>query len=472
MTILSQTFMVLAINSTSSTINVAREDFRTRSGCPASLVNITIDFSIFQYTPLDTNLTLFYGNCSTLCNLTTFKVFPSCPMSPSETLPICLLTRKAMLKSNISVASCPNHLFLPTHLSDNLIMDKVGDYIPQAAWNGTELKWSANNGLCEACLRSGGQCGHEPHSHKFFCFCTDECKCPFPARVYLRSFGGVSYKSDVYSYGMLVLEMVGCRRKAENEIDEHSSEQYFPQWIYEQLEAGEAVDEQQMLSSDEMEIQKKLILVSLWCVKTNPSSRPEMSKVVEMLEGTVDSLQVPRISSLAPSSSTLSGSLRFSLILFFIFGSSVTLSVVDGGFNVSNCRICFVPSSAASMLMSWRSVSSLVSLAHSHPLAGAGLRVVGAAPRAPHVLHPTPRHHYKHPLVPQTDLVDLLFPCFNFQELMLNFIACFACTLDPDPGPKEEASFGAGPPELLFVGCESNPAATDFPADSPEELVG
>ncbi|XP_021755085.1 LEAF RUST 10 DISEASE-RESISTANCE LOCUS RECEPTOR-LIKE PROTEIN KINASE-like 1.2 isoform X1 [Chenopodium quinoa] len=180
MTILSQTFMVLAINSTSSTINVAREDFRTRSGCPASLVNITIDFSIFQYTPLDTNLTLFYGNCSTLCNLTTFKVFPSCPMSPSETLPICLLTRKAMLKSNISVASCPNHLFLPTHLSDNLIMDKVGDYIPQAAWNGTELKWSANNGLCEACLRSGGQCGHEPHSHKFFCFCTDECKCPFP----------------------------------------------------------------------------------------------------------------------------------------------------------------------------------------------------------------------------------------------------------------------------------------------------
>lgn len=120
--------------------------------------------------------------------------------------------------------------------------------------------------------------------------------------VFLRSFGGVSYKSDVYSYGMLVLEMVGCRRKVDFEGDENSSEQYFPQWIYEKLEAGESFDDQKM-TSDEREIQTKMILVSLWCVKTNPSSRPEMSQVVDMLEGTVESLQVPRISSLAGTSS-------------------------------------------------------------------------------------------------------------------------------------------------------------------------
>ena len=33
--------------------------------------------------------------------------------------------------------------------------------------------------------------------------------------VFLRSIGGVSYKSDMYSYGMLVLEMVGCRRNVD-----------------------------------------------------------------------------------------------------------------------------------------------------------------------------------------------------------------------------------------------------------------
>ena len=31
--------------------------------------------------------------------------------------------------------------------------------------------------------------------------------------VFCRNFGGVSYKSDVYSYGMMVLEMVGERKK-------------------------------------------------------------------------------------------------------------------------------------------------------------------------------------------------------------------------------------------------------------------
>ncbi|KAK9700211.1 hypothetical protein RND81_08G223800 [Saponaria officinalis] len=115
--------------------------------------------------------------------------------------------------------------------------------------------------------------------------------------VFLKSFGGVSYKSDVYSYGMLVLEMVGCRRKDTNE-GEHSSEQYFPQWIYKQLEAGEETNQEGVLSNEELEMQRRMIVVSLWCVQTNPSSRPAMSKVVEMLEGTLE-LQIPAAISLS-----------------------------------------------------------------------------------------------------------------------------------------------------------------------------
>jgi len=112
--------------------------------------------------------------------------------------------------------------------------------------------------------------------------------------VFLRSFGGVSYKSDVYSYGMLVLEMVGCRRNAEAGQSENSSEQYFPDWIYRQLEREDCeVNHQEMLNDKERELQRKMIMVSLWCVQTNPSSRPAMSKVVEMLEGTLESLQIP-----------------------------------------------------------------------------------------------------------------------------------------------------------------------------------
>jgi serine/threonine protein kinase len=50
--------------------------------------------------------------------------------------------------------------------------------------------------------------------------------------VFSRNFGGVSHKCDVYSYGMMVLEMVGGKQN-NNIIDvEQSSEIYFPHWVY------------------------------------------------------------------------------------------------------------------------------------------------------------------------------------------------------------------------------------------------
>ena len=55
--------------------------------------------------------------------------------------------------------------------------------------------------------------------------------------VFSRNFGGVSHKSDVYSYGMLVLEMVGGRKNFDVGMS-NSSETYFPDWIYKDLELG------------------------------------------------------------------------------------------------------------------------------------------------------------------------------------------------------------------------------------------
>lgn len=50
--------------------------------------------------------------------------------------------------------------------------------------------------------------------------------------MFSRNFGGVSHKSDVYSYGMMVLEMVGGKQNNNVVEVERSSEIYFPQWIY------------------------------------------------------------------------------------------------------------------------------------------------------------------------------------------------------------------------------------------------
>ncbi|KAL5573179.1 hypothetical protein UlMin_022776 [Ulmus minor] len=110
--------------------------------------------------------------------------------------------------------------------------------------------------------------------------------------VCCRNFGGVSYKSDVYSYGMMVLEMVGGRKNVDA-MAARSSEIYFPDWVRKHIEEDENLKLDKTMSKEEEEITRKMIIVSLWCIQTIPSDRPSMTKVVEMLEGSLESLQIP-----------------------------------------------------------------------------------------------------------------------------------------------------------------------------------
>ncbi|KAJ7000252.1 hypothetical protein NC653_010894 [Populus alba x Populus x berolinensis] len=110
--------------------------------------------------------------------------------------------------------------------------------------------------------------------------------------VFCRNFGGVSQKSDVYSYGMLVLEMIGGRKNfcvgAGN-----TSEIYFPYWIHKRLELGEELGLRGTGNRVEEQIARKMTLASLWCIQTDPSNRPPMSRVVQMLQGSLESLPIP-----------------------------------------------------------------------------------------------------------------------------------------------------------------------------------
>uniref|UniRef100_A0A1U7V3L5 Probable receptor-like protein kinase At1g67000 n=1 Tax=Nicotiana sylvestris TaxID=4096 RepID=A0A1U7V3L5_NICSY len=110
--------------------------------------------------------------------------------------------------------------------------------------------------------------------------------------VFSRNFGSVSHKSDVYSYGMMVLEMVGGRRNYSAERSNHS-EVYFPRWAYQRLVTDEDINIQGSTTKEEKEIAKKMILVGLWCIQTDPSQRPPMSKAIEMLEGSLEAIQFP-----------------------------------------------------------------------------------------------------------------------------------------------------------------------------------
>ncbi|KAH6795752.1 hypothetical protein C2S51_036738 [Perilla frutescens var. frutescens] len=110
-----------------------------------------------------------------------------------------------------------------------------------------------------------------------------------------RSIGAISYKADVYSFGMLLMEMVNLKRDFIGNNDD--SNQYFPYWIYECFNKGKEIEIEKADENDNNDSTRKLVrkmtIVALWCIQMNPDDRPSMHEVLKMLEGDVEHLQIP-----------------------------------------------------------------------------------------------------------------------------------------------------------------------------------
>ncbi|KAI9071092.1 hypothetical protein K1719_046945 [Acacia pycnantha] len=122
--------------------------------------------------------------------------------------------------------------------------------------------------------------------------------------MFYKNIGRVSHKVDVYSFGMLLMEMASQRRNL-NPQAEHSSQLYYPLWIYDQLDDNNDI-EMEDLMEEEKGLVKKMFIVALWCIQLKPVDRPSMNKVIEMLEAKdVSSLQMPPKPSLYPNERVL-----------------------------------------------------------------------------------------------------------------------------------------------------------------------
>ncbi|XP_042035287.1 rust resistance kinase Lr10-like [Salvia splendens] len=116
-----------------------------------------------------------------------------------------------------------------------------------------------------------------------------------------RSIGEVSYKADVYSFGMLLVEMVNLKRDLVGINDDPN--QYFPNWIYDcfnqskEIEMLKAIEDVDYDDDGIRGIVLKMTIVALWCIQMNPNDRPSMSMVLEMLESDVQRLHIPKYPS-------------------------------------------------------------------------------------------------------------------------------------------------------------------------------
>ncbi|PIA40858.1 hypothetical protein AQUCO_02400126v1 [Aquilegia coerulea] len=98
----------------------------------------------------------------------------------------------------------------------------------------------------------------------------------------------ITRKCDVYSYGMLLFEIIGRRRNLDINLKE--SQEWFPKWAWNKFEKGETVEFMVVCGIEEKDkaMAEKMVKVALWCVQYRPESRPWMGLVLKMLEGGVD----------------------------------------------------------------------------------------------------------------------------------------------------------------------------------------
>eukprot|EP00249_Psilotum_nudum_P019894 c27465_g1_i2 orf=1089-3410(+) len=100
----------------------------------------------------------------------------------------------------------------------------------------------------------------------------------------------INEKADVYSYGIMLLEIVAGRRNITFSQDLDWERTCYAVWAFKQMskgvKIGELVDERLRGEFEEGEAEA-MVRIGLLCIQEQASSRPAMRAVVEMLEGKV-----------------------------------------------------------------------------------------------------------------------------------------------------------------------------------------
>ncbi|XP_021300902.1 G-type lectin S-receptor-like serine/threonine-protein kinase LECRK1 [Herrania umbratica] len=106
----------------------------------------------------------------------------------------------------------------------------------------------------------------------------------------------LSVKADVYSFGVLLLEIICCRSSIEVQVS-NADEILLSTWVYNCFVAGEL---NKLVEGEEVDLKmlERFVKVGLWCIQDDPTLRPLVKNVTLMLEGKMD-VPVPPFPSLS-----------------------------------------------------------------------------------------------------------------------------------------------------------------------------
>lgn len=112
------------------------------------------------------------------------------------------------------------------------------------------------------------------------------------APEWLLPHAAVTAKTDVYSFGMVLLELISGRENTNFSLGKE--QWYFPAWAFKLMGEGRTMELlDKRLHVEEVEYFHKkdavrAIHCALLCIQDDPSLRPPMSRVVHMLQGHVE----------------------------------------------------------------------------------------------------------------------------------------------------------------------------------------
>ncbi|KAL2937152.1 G-type lectin S-receptor-like serine/threonine-protein kinase RLK1, partial [Bienertia sinuspersici] len=98
----------------------------------------------------------------------------------------------------------------------------------------------------------------------------------------------VTLKVDVYSFRVLLLEIICCRRSIHMDISEEGA--ILTDWAFDCFQSNtlESLVSDDMEALNDMERLERFVMVALWCIQEDPSLRPIMKKSTQMLEGVTE----------------------------------------------------------------------------------------------------------------------------------------------------------------------------------------